>query len=99
MHVIIWEYQVKTERIAEFEDIYSPNGTWTKLFHKSKGFLGTELLRDIKDPHRYITIDRWASPQDHESFLLQWKTAYDALDNQCSALTSKEVFLGNWDLR
>jgi hypothetical protein len=40
MYVVIWEYQVKTDRLVEFEEIYSPTGAWTKLFQKSKGYHG-----------------------------------------------------------
>jgi heme-degrading monooxygenase HmoA len=98
MYVIVWEYQVKAGREADFEDIYSANGLWTKLFRKAKGYLGTELLRDPNDSHRYITIDRWTSSQDHESFLSQWRTEYAALDAQSEGLTENESLLGEWEL-
>jgi len=39
VYVIIWEYQVRAECVAEFEEIYSPAGMWAKLFQKSKGYL------------------------------------------------------------
>jgi heme-degrading monooxygenase HmoA len=97
MHVIIWEYRVKAERVAEFEEIYSANGAWAKLFHKSESFLQTELLRDNEDPYRYITIDRWNSSKDYESFLSQWKAEYEALDAQCNGLMQQEALLGKWE--
>ena len=97
MVIIIWEYQVKAERTAEFENIYSINGAWTELFRKAMGYRGTELLRDPNHSQRYITIDRWASSQDYESFLLQWKTEYAMLDMQCAGLTEKESLLGKWE--
>jgi heme-degrading monooxygenase HmoA len=97
MYVIIWEYRVKADHVTAFEDVYSARGLWAELFGKAKGYLGTELLRDPGDPRRYITIDRWASSQDHESFLLRWKTEYAALDVQCEHLTEKEFLLGEWE--
>jgi heme-degrading monooxygenase HmoA len=97
VHVIIWEYRVKTEHLTVFEDMYSAGGLWAELFGKANGYSGTELLRDPGDPRRYITIDRWVSWQDHESFLLHWKTEYAALDARCEQLTEKESLFGEWD--
>ncbi|HEY9529704.1 MAG TPA: antibiotic biosynthesis monooxygenase [Anaerolineales bacterium] len=96
MYVIIWEYQVRAERVAEFEEIYSPAGMWAKLFRKGNGYLGTELLAEKRHAHRYITIDRWRSAQDYESFLVEWKQDYDDLDAQCGGLTENETLLGEW---
>ena len=97
MYVVIWEYQVRAECLAEFEETYSAGGAWARLFQNSAGFLGTELLRDETDPHRYVTIDRWRSSQDYESFLQQLQTEYDALDRQCEDLTNQETLLGKWE--
>ena len=96
MYVIIWEYQVKSERIAEFEQIYGPGGRWADLFKNGHGYLGTELLRDPEDIHRYLTIDRWVSSEDYELFLSQWKKEYEALDLQCEDLTEQETRSGKW---
>lgn len=93
MYLIIWEYFVKPERLAEFEEIYVQNGAWAKLFQKSKGFLKTELLRDAEHLHRYLTIDQWISSQDYEQCLLQWKTEYLRLDARCEHLTEQEALL------
>jgi heme-degrading monooxygenase HmoA len=93
MYVIIWEYRVKPEGVAKFEEIYAANGTWAQLFEKSEGFLSTELLHDPNDAQRYLTIDRWESLQDYETFLLQWKADYAALDTQCEELTEHETLL------
>ena len=96
MYVIIWEYRVRAEDIVEFERIYHPRGIWAELFKKGNGYLGTELLRDPIDLHHYITIDRWASSEDHELFLAQWKKEYESLDSQCQGLTEHETLFGKW---
>jgi len=94
MYVIIWEYQVRAENVAEFEEVYSGTGAWAKLFQKSKAYLGTELVSEEGHPHRYITIDRWTSSQDYESFLSAWKNEYAILDAQCEGLTEAETLVG-----
>ena len=94
MYVIIWEYQVKAEQLVAFEEIYASNGAWAELFRKETGYLGTELLRDPNQPQRYITIDRWISLEDYESFRLKWKSEYARLDAQCEGLMEKEALIG-----
>jgi len=104
MYVIIWEYQVKADRVAEFERIYSTSGAWAELFKKGEGFLDTQLLRDEKVPHQYITIDRWTSSEGYKSFRTHWENEYARLDAQCEGLTERESLLGtftpaNWRMR
>lgn len=98
MYVIIWEYQVRAEHVAEFEEIYSATGAWAKLFGKSKGYLGTELLSDKEHSNRYITIDRWISSQEYASFLTGWKKEYEDLDARCEGLTEQEILFGKWEM-
>lgn len=97
MLVIIWEYQVKAQHAAEFEELYSASGTWAALFKGSAGYQGTELLRDANDARLYMTIDRWDSPEHYERFLSQWKSEYEALDAQSEGLTEKEFLAGKWE--
>lgn len=97
MHIIIWEYRVKAEHSEEFEKIYGSNGEWAHLFQKQIGYRGTELLRDPRNHQHYITIDRWVSLGDHESFLSQWKKEYEALDARCESLTEQEAMLCAWE--
>jgi heme-degrading monooxygenase HmoA len=96
MYVIIWEYRVKPGRAADFEEIYGESGQWVELFQKGKGYLGTELLHDSRDPDHYLTIDRWVSLTDYESFVSNWRKEYQDLDAQCEDLTGQESPLGNW---
>jgi len=95
--MIIWEYQVKVDHVADFETIYASNGAWAELFRKDGGYFGTELLQDLDDAQRYITIDRWVSSRAHETFLAQWHDEYEALDAYCKGLTEQEALLGKWE--
>jgi|SRR5215216_1711805 len=97
MYLIIWEYQVKPDRVTEFEEAYAARGAWARFFQRDSGYLGTELLCDLSDSQRYITIDRWASSKEYESFLAQRETEYAALDTQFDRLTEKEFLSGKWE--
>jgi len=96
MVTILWEYQVKADRIQEFEKIYASNGDWAELFQKGRGFLGTKLFHSLEHPQLYTTIDQWDSMKDYTTFLSQWKEEYEKLDTQCKGLTEHESYLGTF---
>ena len=97
MYVIIWEYQVKVDRIMEFEKIYRSNGSWVELFRKGTGYISTELLCHETNPKRFMTVDRWDSAKNYEAFHSQFKKEYETLDAQCEGLTEHEILLGKWE--
>jgi heme-degrading monooxygenase HmoA len=98
VYLILWEYHVKPQERAEFEEIYSPTGAWAELFQKGAGYLGTELLHDETNPRRYVTIDRWESKAAYETFLSVQEQAYKEMDARCEGLTEHESLLGKWTL-
>jgi len=96
MIIIVWEYQIKSNYIAEFEKIYAPDGEWAELFKKSKGFVGTRLIQSPDHPDRFVTIDQWESLDDYKMFFSQWRAEYEKLDKQCEGLTEHESCLGTF---
>ncbi len=96
-HVAIWEFQVKPERQAEFERRYGPEGDWVRLFRRSDGFLGTQLMHDRVNRLRYVTTDRWTSLRAWQSFREEHGADYAALDRECEGLTSAERALGEYE--
>ena len=92
MIAILWRYDVRPERIVDFERTYAANGDWAKLFAKAAGYLGTELLRERQGV--YLTIDRWCAQGDFDSFLGAHRADYEALDKICDGWTLKEERLG-----
>jgi heme-degrading monooxygenase HmoA len=94
MFLIIWEFLVKPGCEAEFERAYGPAGDWSALFRRGRGYLGTELLRDERLPRRYITIDRWDTPEAYHAFQTAHRQAYEAVDAHCEDLTESETELG-----
>jgi len=92
MIAILWRYEVRPERVADFERTYRTDGDWAQLFAKAAGYLGTELLREREDI--YLTIDRWRAREDFDAFLAAHRQAYDALDKVCDGWTIAETRLG-----
>jgi heme-degrading monooxygenase HmoA len=76
---IIWEFVVKEEARGQFELAYGPGGAWSKLFARYPGFRGTTLLRDTKNPRRYLAIDLWETEAQREQVLAERKAEYSNL--------------------
>jgi len=97
-HVRIWEFRVRENHRAAFEEAYGSEGAWASLFATAEGYLGTELLRDATTPLRYLTIDRWTSVEAFELFHAAKAGEYAALDARCEPWTETETPIGVWVL-
>jgi len=93
---VVWEFRVRKGQEAEFERRYSSSGHWARLFAKSEGYEGTTLLRDAKDPDRYLVTDDWRDAESFAAFKQAHGAEYDALDKDCEALTESEVYVGTF---
>jgi heme-degrading monooxygenase HmoA len=94
MFVVVWQFEIAEEKIADFEAAYGPQGAWAQLFRSSPQYLGTELLRDAYVAGVYLTIDRWASDEAFRAFRKDHDADYEKLDRSCDALTSRETRIG-----
>jgi heme-degrading monooxygenase HmoA len=90
----IWEFVARADKIEDFERHYSAAGSWTDLFRQSKGFLGTQLLRDAENTRRYLTIDRWDSVSSYRAMRERFATEHEVLDRACEAFTESERRIG-----
>jgi len=97
MLVIVWEYVVKPDRIEDFESFYRADGDWAELFRGDPGFVSTTLMRDLRDPHRYMVADRWTDEALYEEFKRTHAAEYDALDRRCRRMLERETELGRFD--
>ena len=91
--------EVETRTSRDFESSYGANGEWVNLFNRHPAFIRTELLKDQKDPMRFLTIDTWKSREQYMSFRKEFQKEYDAIDNKCEAFTLNEQSLGEFDLQ
>lgn len=94
--VIVWRYEVADANREAFERVYGRDGDWGRLFATAEGFIETELLAG--DDGSYITLDRWRSGPDFETFKAAAGEAYRALDEQCAALTVREQRIGAFNV-
>ena len=77
---IVREFVVKEEARGQFELAYGPGGAWSKLYAQCPGFRGITVLRDTKNPRRYLTIDLWETEAQREQALAESKVNYSDLE-------------------
>jgi len=92
----IWAYRVPAEKVGEFRRLYGPTGRWVRLFRKAPGYLDTVLHRDLNDPDRYVTIDRWESEEAFRDFRSRFSEEFENLDSEAESLTLEETSLGEF---
>ena len=98
MFAVVWEYEVHAGREGEFAALYGGGSTWVALFREYAGYIGTELLHDITQPQRFVTIDRWTSPAAYDAFLAAAKPRYADIDALGDALTVDERCVGRFEI-
>ena len=96
MIALIWRYEVDDGHRAAFEAAYGPAGDWARLFARSGGFRGTELLRAADGT--YLTLDVWRARADFDAFLAEHGADYEALDVRAEAWTRCEHPLGDFEV-
>ena len=97
MLVVVWEYRAKPERVDEFESFFRPDGPWAELFRQSPGYVSTTLMKDVRDPRRFMIADRWTSEVVYEVFKRECADAYHALAERGSRLYEQEREVGRFD--
>ena len=74
MIALVFSYEVRDAE--EFERTYGPEGDWALFFRQAPGYIGTELLRDVEAPGRYLVIDRWETAQAYNDFAAAHRDEY-----------------------
>ena len=97
MLVIVWEYMARPDRLDEFETLYRPDGPWVELFKHSPGFVSTTLMRDVRDPQRFVIADRWMSEESYEAFKREFASEYHELSARGERLHRAEHLIGRFD--
>ena len=97
MLVIVWEYKARADRAEEFETFYRPDGAWGSLFREAPGFVSITLMKDTREPGRYMVADRWTSETLYEAFKQSRATEYGELSARGARLYVKETEVGRFE--
>jgi heme-degrading monooxygenase HmoA len=81
----------------EFERVYGPEGDWAQFFRQGRGYVGTELLRDLEQPGRYLVVDRWESREAYNTFVKQHREGYMRRVDETVFLYDHELRFGTFE--
>jgi heme-degrading monooxygenase HmoA len=92
---LVFSYEARDPE--EFERVYGPDGEWARFFRKGRGFIGTELLRDLENPGRYLVIDRWESADAYNAFVTAERDAYMRRSDDAAFYFEQELRFGTFE--
>ena len=95
MIALVFSYEVSEP--AEFEQVYGPDGDWAAFFRAGRGYIGTELLRDLEIPGRYLVIDRWESAEAYDAFVAENREEYMRRVDETAYLHQQELRFGTFE--
>jgi heme-degrading monooxygenase HmoA len=81
----------------EFERVYGPDGEWARFFHGGRGYIGTELLRDVDTPGRYLLVDRWETRERFDEFAATHRDEYVRRSDDTQLHYVQELRLGSFE--
>ena len=95
MLVIVFSYEAREP--GEFERVYGPEGEWAQFFRHGRGYVGTELLRDVETPGRYFVIDRWDTAEAYNAFVAEHRAEYMTRVDDTRIYYDQELRLGTFE--
>ncbi len=95
MIALVFSYE--THDAAEFERAYGMDGDWAEFFGPGHGYIGTELIRDVETPGRYLVIDRWDSADAYNDFVAANREEYMRRVDETRFLYDSELRFGTFE--
>ena len=95
MIALVFSYEVRDTE--EFERAYGAEGEWAHFFKQGQGYIGTELLRDVEAPGRYLVVDRWESAEAYNAFASEQRDEYMRRVDDTRFCYEQELRLGTFE--
>jgi heme-degrading monooxygenase HmoA len=92
---LVFSYEVRDA--AAFESAYGADGDWARFFGQGDGYIGTELLRDVEHPTRYLVVDRWESADAYNAFAAAHRDEYMRRVDDTRFLYDQELRFGTFE--
>jgi heme-degrading monooxygenase HmoA len=91
---LVFSYEVRDPEA--FEQAFGADGDWAQFFRLGAGYIGTELLRDVEIPSRYLIIDRWESAEAYNTFATERREEYMSRVDDTRFLYDQELRFGTF---
>ncbi|HVA31345.1 MAG TPA: antibiotic biosynthesis monooxygenase [Gaiellaceae bacterium] len=95
MIALVFSYEVRDAEA--FESAYGADGEWAQFFAQGDGYVGTEILRDVEHPTRYLVVDRWRSAEAYNAFSAAHRDEYIRRVDDTRYLYEQELRFGTFE--
>jgi len=95
--VIVLVFRYEARDTEDFARVYGPDGDWAQFFRQGRGYIGSELLRDVEEPERFLVIDRWESADDYQTFLADHGEEYVRRSDEARVQFVQELRFGTFE--
>ncbi|MFN2627249.1 MAG: antibiotic biosynthesis monooxygenase [Gaiellaceae bacterium] len=95
MIALVFSYEARNP--PEFEQFYGSQAEWAAFFRRGAGYIGTDLLRDLELPGRYLVVDRWESAEAYNAFVAEHRTEYLQRTDETVFYYAQELRLGTFE--
>jgi heme-degrading monooxygenase HmoA len=95
--VLALVFSYETHGAEEFERAFGQDGEWAEFFRPARDYIGTELLRDVETPSRYLVIDRWESADAYNTFVAEHREEYMRRVDETRFLYDSELRFGTFE--
>jgi len=92
---LVFSYDVSDT--SGFERVYGSEGEWAAFFRDGRGYIGTELLRDVEQPGRYLVVDRWESTDAYNAFVEANRDEYMRRVDETAFQYDRELRIGTFE--
>jgi quinol monooxygenase YgiN len=94
MVAIVWQFEVKAGKEAEFERLFGAEGDWTGASRHSRSYLGSSFLRDQNNDQRYLLVEYWSEMLVYEQHKAYRRDAMADLEARRDELVASVEPLG-----
>ena len=94
MIAIMWQFEVKSGRETEFEQLYGVDGEWTAMNRHTRSYLGSSFLHDQSRSSRYIVIEYWSEMIVYEQHRESRSAKIESLKERSGTLVDSVEPLG-----
>lgn len=94
MIAVVFQFEVKRGREAEFEQFHGADGEWTALSRQSRSFIGSSFLREFASPPRYLLVEYWSEMVVYERHLKDLAAEIEGLEQRRADMVAATASLG-----
>jgi hypothetical protein len=91
---VVWQFEVRAGREADFERFYGADGEWSIVSRRSRSFLGSSFLKEFSAERRYLLIEYWSEMLPYERHHSDLGDEIERLERSREAMLEAATALG-----